>query len=1413
MYKMIKPLSDFFGQFIKRYAPAFITLIVIAGAFYFYSNVIIKQNERTIRERSFRGLNRMGSNIREKVQLYAEKNSINFLKEINELPDSLRKRTADPAVIRIEEEYGLRQFKESAVLSKLDYFSLEHLNDWEIIFNTGDAVRAGAPVTDFIRSFLRRDLFNYYFLAHNDTVLFDEINLSHDTLTSIARGRFVKDTLTRQTTKEFGAIEQVETGGKKYKLFMIPFTVKGNHQFVIGGYMPVEDYLEESRYIPGNAILWLVLGIVLVILMFPLLKVFLMTRAEPLLARNVLTSLISVHLMGSIVIIILVNLYAYYFLIRKPADEQLRTLTAGIQQTFLSEVKDALAEMDLDERELLKLLNQKGGLPGNKLPDLYSPVGETGYRIDHTGTENPYKADMTYLPDSLGRRYRYFEHISWTDSNGMQAIRWTNNPFVPSKVDLRNRDYFQAVAQGTLLRRDNQEYYLTAVSSWVSQQKLAIIARPSRLKELLESSDIIKDSVLRKKLLPILGRMQMISMSAPLRSLFNPILPYGFGFCLVDGRGNVLFHYDENRSLNENLVEESNDNVKLSSLLTTGAAGYFNAHYTGSNHRFYAQPIDRMPYNLVTFYDIENNWNQDLDIMSASSILVLINMGIILLLVLITRILSFRRLSRSILFIWVEPKLHRGNAYLKAASAFVLASVLLFLFSFYSNKPDELYLLGISLGFTHILIVYSYYVYTRADMEKDKIAGTMAARVRRLEKNNLTVFILIVLYLLSAGLFLNHLTEGENHFIWSQFLLVIGLWTISKYLPPKGKTIGKEAYRQYYYYSLFGFILATAIVPTWLFFSLSFREEQKLAVKYQQLDFVNTLLYKKPYRFYKHDTSWNVSYHFPFHYNYLADTIVRDTVNDTFKRAITGFGKLYNVIKPSFSTYAKRIEYLNGGDSTMGNFTWEDTVNANYLRFRVDILKTKTYAEGDYRILAVKKMHPVSHLLAARFVQDPEIHILLVLIMALILAGIYLLLVQLIPKVFFFNKTDTATREMISKTFIKSLNPVNHVYVQGIINSGKYNLIRASLEAEHYTILPLDIALLFAGDAGSKEGSMFEKQWTAIVAYLNGLEKNELALRKTAVVIRHFDMKMDDLDATEEKLKRLEILLSYKYVKVVVSSSKHFEAMLIKEPETAANAGKPKKDFTDRWLNVMNNFCMFYHKWQYDEQRSGAVDAGGDKNYDVYFLGRRLNDKLYKECAHSEFLYGLLSPLRQSLVREWLAKATVLRDGQRAVKPDTEALFESFCVKLRALAHHYYLSLWQSLSAEEQRTIYDIASDGLLNQRNQDVADNLYALGMLRINGSGTGYWMMNESFRGFVLTRIDKKEINKLHDGTDPGHSWNRFQLPVILVVVAVAVFLFTTQRDAFNNLVTYLAAAAGGIAALLRILDVFSAPKVPGG
>jgi hypothetical protein len=1404
--KITKDLSGFFSQFIKRYAPAVITLLVIGGAFYFYTNVIIEENERTIRERSYRGLNRIAGNVSQKIQVYGRQNSRYFLRAVRAIPDSSKWSGNNPELQNLQDEYGLKQLPDRDTIRRDDVFAIRYANDWNIVFGSDSAVKVGAAMQDFVKSLLRRDLFPYYFLAHNNRVLFDEVNTSHDSADNIAGGKLVIDSSAKTSTKEYGLMEEVSVGGKKYKLFLTPFTVNAKHHFVIGGYMPLEDYIDEGKYLPGNAILWLVFGIVLVILMFPLLKVFLMTKAEPLLPRNVLTSLMSLHLLGSILIIILVNVYAYYFLIRGNADEQLRTLTKDIQTTFQSEVQAAIDEADSSEAELVKVLRAYYPIKGsNLLPDLYRPVPDLrNYRIAKTGVAKRPETDSNYNATSLGGGYRYFENIAWADSNGRQVIRWTNNNVTPSKLDVRNRDYFQAVMQGSLLRtRRNQEYYFSAVSSWASRQKLAIIARRSRIQELF-AQDTVQGRVVRegtnrnldpvtwKKLYDTLGKIKMISISAPLRSVFNPVLPYGFGFCIVDERGDVQFHYDENRNLSENLVEECNDNVELNSLLNTGAADYFNAHYSGSNYRFYMQPIDRMPYYLVTFYDHENIWNQDLDIVSASSILVLINMGIILLLILVTRMLSLSLLSRTVLFIWIEPKYHRKYAYQKATFGFLAASLLLSVFSLFSNVGDELYLLAITWGYIHLLIAYAYYVYERSDAQ------------RKLRKINYIrpMIIMITLYLIIAVIFLIKLQDGQNPFIWSQVALLLLLGSCLRFLPDKTVYTRDTTYKPYYYLSLFSFILATAIVPTLLFFFLTFKEEQKLAIKYQQLDFVSALLHKKPFTFYQPGADWKLSYDFPFHYNYLADQITRDKDTVKFKKAVTNFGRLYNAIKPSFSSYAKRIEYLNTEDSVNASFDWSNSAGADTLRFRIAVLRTKTFAEGDYRILASKSVPTVFTLLYRQFTRSPLLHILFLLTALLILGGLYALITRLIPRVFFFSRPRTLPLQMIDEKFIDALPRVNHVYVMGITNSGKNSMIKRSYAG--YTVHTLDIAWLFAGDATNDCTNTFAAQWKVVTDDLEAIKKDPAELEKRVVVVRHFDMKMNDLAVTEEKLKKLECLLSYKVVKVVIASCRHFENMpLIEEAD-----GKIKKDLSDRWANVMNNFCMFYHRWKPGDTRLAIKKP----DTPVYTFDPKLEERFDKECAHSEYLYGLLEPLKRSVYEEWTtwqqthtADDTVDRD----IKDD---LFGAFCYKLQTLAHHYYLSLWQSLSGDEQRTLYDIAGDGLMNQRNHDVGDNLFALGLIRINHSETGYKVMNESFRRFVLTRIDKAEISKLHDEADPAHSWNRFQLPVILAVVALSLFLFVTQKDAFNNLVAYLGAAAAAIAGLLKILDVYSAPKTPG-
>ncbi|HEV7621086.1 MAG TPA: hypothetical protein VGO09_05115, partial [Flavisolibacter sp.] len=81
---MLSALSQKFSSFISyltgRYAPAFITIILLGAGFFFYFNVIVSGNESDIKSRNFRGLQRMAYNISQKIENYSEKNVQNFIK-------------------------------------------------------------------------------------------------------------------------------------------------------------------------------------------------------------------------------------------------------------------------------------------------------------------------------------------------------------------------------------------------------------------------------------------------------------------------------------------------------------------------------------------------------------------------------------------------------------------------------------------------------------------------------------------------------------------------------------------------------------------------------------------------------------------------------------------------------------------------------------------------------------------------------------------------------------------------------------------------------------------------------------------------------------------------------------------------------------------------------------------------------------------------------------------------------------------------------------------------------------------------------------------------------------------------------------------------------------------------------------
>src|SRR5687768_5390383 len=93
-------LTSAVAKLSNRYAPAIITIIILACAFYYYFRVVVTTNETNLKERKFRGLHQVATNIKNKLETYAEKNAKNFIESVNK-PGSI------VDTLTLQKEFGL----------------------------------------------------------------------------------------------------------------------------------------------------------------------------------------------------------------------------------------------------------------------------------------------------------------------------------------------------------------------------------------------------------------------------------------------------------------------------------------------------------------------------------------------------------------------------------------------------------------------------------------------------------------------------------------------------------------------------------------------------------------------------------------------------------------------------------------------------------------------------------------------------------------------------------------------------------------------------------------------------------------------------------------------------------------------------------------------------------------------------------------------------------------------------------------------------------------------------------------------------------------------------------------------------------------------------------------------------------
>ena len=100
-------------------------------------------------------------------------------------------------------------------------------------------------------------------------------------------------------------------------------------------------------------------------------------------------------------------------------------------------------------------------------------------------------------------------------------------------------------------------------------------------------------------------------------------------------------------------------------------------------------------------------------------------------------------------------------------------------------------------------------------------------------------------------------------------------------------------------------------------------------------------------------------------------------------------------------------------------------------------------------------------------------------------------------------------------------------------------------------------------------------------------------------------------------------------------------------------------------------------------------------------------------------------------------KPTLLNIVDKA--SNNKLTLEELSDKVKSLAYTYYASVWSTCSKDERFLIYDLAEDGVVNNKNASGIIQLIYKGIFTQKRTLT---IMNRSFRNFVLTYVTREEV-----------------------------------------------------------------------
>jgi hypothetical protein len=411
-----------------------------------------------------------------------------------------------------------------------------------------------------------------------------------------------------EAVKDSGKVASVAIDEVAYKFYAQPVVLSlmrdakdpQTEEWTLCGLVRSDRFGAESLTIPPDYLLLFVGALLAICLSVPILKVHVLKPRERFHRGDAVWVAATTFLLAGFITVTVFDTYYFAYRFKDQTDTQLKGVAESLTSNLRAETAAALGQVESLRADLKRERGNaatwlRGVKPLSEKPDFSLTDDTLDCKPKFVCRRSLLSEDLA--SDHSDLEYPFFDLVTWTDKEGNQLVKWTTSKGITPFINLRSQKvpYFQALERANFLTGSGQAPVKTGIEVFRSPNTGNNVT-------------VLWEALGRDPHDQITG----VSMaSAGPLTFMKSVLPRAVQFAVFDEKGQVVYHSDPTRSLNENFLKETQDNAQLRVAIQGRQAVPLTAQYLGIRHRMFVMPLGLPPvisdprWSLAVFQPVE----------------------------------------------------------------------------------------------------------------------------------------------------------------------------------------------------------------------------------------------------------------------------------------------------------------------------------------------------------------------------------------------------------------------------------------------------------------------------------------------------------------------------------------------------------------------------------------------------------------------------------------------------------------------------------------------------------------------------------------------------------------------------------------------------------------------------------------